>query len=144
MKLRFQSDADVNPAIGRGLIRQAPEIDWRPAYPFIPDHTPDPDVLRLAAEDGRVLHVITRCGDDAQHFAGFVATQFSPGVIFIPPGTTTGDAIERLVIAWLSWSAEEIKNQIWWFRSKAGLAERQNAPGFIDYFCEEQDMEGSI
>jgi hypothetical protein len=48
------------------------------------------------------------------HFAGFVATHSSPGVILIPPNTSVGGAIEKLLIAWLTWTAEEIENQIWW------------------------------
>jgi hypothetical protein len=113
VRIRFQADADLNPAIGRGLIRQAPEIDWRPAQRFIPAGTPDPHVLRLAAEDGRVL-VSRDVATMPSHFAAFVSTRSSPGVILIPPNATVGGAIEKLLIAWLTWTAEDIENQIWW------------------------------
>jgi hypothetical protein len=36
------------------------------------------------------------------HFAAFVATRSSPGVILIPPNATVGGAIEKLLIAWLT------------------------------------------
>lgn len=48
------------------------------------------------------------------HFAAFVATRPSPGVILIPSRVTVGEAIERLLVLWMSWSAEDIENQIWW------------------------------
>ena len=55
MKIRFQADADLDPDVGRGLIRRETRIEWRPAEGFIPDATPDSEVLRLAAAAGRVL-----------------------------------------------------------------------------------------
>jgi len=103
----------LNPAVGRGLLRREPAIDWRPAQRFIPDATPDPEVLGFAADEGRVL--VTRdVTTIPRHFAIFVATHSSPGVILIPPNVTVGDAIERLLMTWLSWAAEDIENQIWW------------------------------
>ena len=53
LSLRFQADADLNPAIGRGLRRREPSLDFRSASGVIPDHTPDPEVLRIAAEARR-------------------------------------------------------------------------------------------
>ncbi|MGP8247397.1 MAG: DUF5615 family PIN-like protein [Bryobacteraceae bacterium] len=55
MSFRFQADADLNPEIGRGLRRREPSIDFRAAAGLIADGTPDAEVLRIAAEDGRVL-----------------------------------------------------------------------------------------
>lgn len=113
MTIRFQADADLNPAIGRGLVRQQPRIDWRPARGVIADATHDADVLALAADAGRVLvscdvHTMPR------HFATFVASRSSPGAILIPPETGVTEAIDRLLVAWLSWTAEELENQMWW------------------------------
>lgn len=116
MKIRFQSDADLNPAIARGLVRREPAIDWRPAQRFIPDATPDPEVLQLAADDGRVL-VPRDAKTMPRHFAEFVATHFSPGLILVPVSVTIGEAIEELPVMWLSWGAEDIHNQLWWLRS---------------------------
>jgi predicted nuclease of predicted toxin-antitoxin system len=113
LKIRFQADADLNPAIGRGLLRREPTIDWRAAQAFIADATPDREVLRLAADDGRVL-VSRDVSTMPRHFAAFIASRLSPGVILIPPEAAVGEAIERLLLVWLSWGAEEIENQIWW------------------------------
>lgn len=37
------------------LVRREPAIEWRPARKLIPDAAPDPEVLRFAPDDGRVL-----------------------------------------------------------------------------------------
>jgi len=113
VKIRFQADADIDPDIGRGLRRQAITIDWRSAQGIIADATPDQDVLELAANDGRVL-VSGDVTTMPLHFAAFVATRSSPGVILIPPRATVGEAIERLLMVWLSWAAEDIETQVWW------------------------------
>jgi predicted nuclease of predicted toxin-antitoxin system len=113
VKIGFQADADLDPDVGRGLIRQETRIEWRAAQGFIPDATPDSEVLRLAAAAGRVL-VSRDVRTIPRHFAAFIASYHSPGVILIPPGTSVGDAIEKLLIGWLSWTVEDIENQIRW------------------------------
>lgn len=55
MKIAFQADADLNPEIARALRRREPAVDFRGARGVIPDGTPDLEVLRIAAEAGRVL-----------------------------------------------------------------------------------------
>jgi hypothetical protein len=86
-------------------------MDWRPAQKFIPDATPDLDVLQFAADDGRVL-VSRDVSTIPHHFAAFTGARPSPGVVLIPPETAIGDVIERLL--WLSWTAEDMANQIRW------------------------------
>jgi Flp pilus assembly CpaE family ATPase len=93
LRVTFQADADVNPDIERGLRRRERMIDFRGARGVIPDRTPDLEVLRIAANAGRVLvsrDVRTMPG----HFSHFVAEQESPGLLLIPSSKTTGEAIE--------------------------------------------------
>jgi predicted nuclease of predicted toxin-antitoxin system len=113
VKIRFQADADLDPDVGRGLVRRETTIDWRPAQGFIPDATPDSEVLLLASDAGRVL-VSRDIRTIPNHFAAFIAVNRSPGVILIPAGTSVGEAIEKLLIAWISWTAADIENQIRW------------------------------
>jgi predicted nuclease of predicted toxin-antitoxin system len=108
VRIQFQADANLNPAIGRGLVRREPAINWRPAQSVISDATPDIEVLRLAAEDGRVL-VSRDVSTIPAHFAMFIASQSSPGVILIPPYRAVAEVIDRLLVAWLSWTAEDIE-----------------------------------
>jgi hypothetical protein len=70
-------------------------------------------VLRLAVHAERVL-VSRDIGTMPGHFARLIAANRSPGVILIPPAIPIGVAIEKLLIAWLFWSAEDLENQIWW------------------------------
>jgi hypothetical protein len=72
----------------------------------------DPDVLGLAAEAGRVL--VTNDLRMPKHFSGFVAVRDSPGLLLVPPRMSIRETIERLFLCWLSWTAEEMRNQIRW------------------------------
>lgn len=74
---------------------------------------PDPDVLLLAAIDGRVL-VTSDVLTMPRHFAAFILSHNSPGLILVPSNLSIGETIEGLLVAWCSWTAEEIRNQIRW------------------------------
>jgi hypothetical protein len=113
LKIRFQADADIDPAIRKGLLRREPSISFRPATGIIPDGTLDPDVLRIAAEDGRVL-VSGDLRTMSVHFRGFVATRDSPGVLLIPSSRSIGAAIEGLLFIWLNWTPEDLHNRVQW------------------------------
>jgi Domain of unknown function (DUF5615) len=113
LRLRFQADANVDPAVVRGLKRREPAIDFREAAGTIPDGTPDSEVLRIAAEEGRVLvsgDVATLPG----HFARFVAEHDSPGLVLIPSRRSIGEVIEGIMVVWLNWSPEELRNRARW------------------------------
>ena len=113
MRITFQADADLDPDIGRGLRRREPSLDFRHAADIIPDGTPDAEVLRAAADAGRVL--VTRdIRTMRAHFQAFVAERESPGVLLIPSSRTTGAAIEGLLMVWLTWTPEDLRNQLWW------------------------------
>lgn len=113
MKLRFQADADIDPDIRKGLLRREPAIDFRPAAGVIPDGTLDPEVLALAANDDRVL-VSGDLRTMGVHFQDFVSTRESPGVLLIPSSRSIGAAIEGLLLAWLNWTPEDLRNRISW------------------------------
>jgi hypothetical protein len=72
-------------------------LDFRAAAGVLPDSTPDPDVLQIAAEAGRVLVTrdITTMPD---HFERFVAERESPGLLLIPSCRPIGAVIEGLLM----------------------------------------------
>jgi hypothetical protein len=111
LKIRFQADADID--IRKGLLLRAPSIDFRPAAGTIPDGTLDAEVLRIAAEDGRVL-VSGDLRTMRNHFHGFAATHDSPGVLLIPSSRSIGAAIEGLVFVWLTWTPDDLHNRVQW------------------------------
>ena len=113
MGIIFQADADLDPDIGRELRRREPSLDFRLSADIIPDGTPDARVLHVAAEAGRVL--VTRDVRTMRvHFQGFIAERESPGVLLIPSSRSTGAAIEGLLMVWLTWTPEDLRNQIRW------------------------------
>ena len=113
MKIRFQADADIDPDIRKGLLRREPSIDFQPAAGTIRDGILDPEVLRIAAEDGRVL-VSGDLRTMRVHFHRFVATRPSPGVLLIPASRSIGAAIEGLLFVWLNWTAEDLRDRVVW------------------------------
>jgi hypothetical protein len=113
LKITFQADANLKPAIEQGLRRREPAIDFRGAKGIYSDGTPDPEVLRIAAEAGRVL-VTGDLRTMATHSKEFVAEYDSPGVLLISSNRTIGQTIDALITFWLDWSAEEVRNQIRW------------------------------
>jgi hypothetical protein len=113
LRLRFQADADLNPEIGHGLRRREPALDFRAAAGVVPDGTLDPEVLQIAADASRVLvsrDVTTMPG----HFERFIAEHESPGVLLIPSRRSIGAVIEGLLIVWLTWTPEDLRNQVRW------------------------------
>lgn len=118
MKIRFQSDADLNPGVRQGLLLKEPSIDFRQAAGRFPDGTPDHEVLCLAAEDGRVL--VSRDLRTMQvHFLEFVRLHESPGVLLIPSTRSIGAAIEGLLFVWLNWAPEDLHNRVQWLPSQS-------------------------
>ncbi len=119
MKIRFQLDADLNPRIRQGVLLREPSIDFRPAGGTIPDAMPDPEVLRLAADDGRVL-VSRDAHTMIEHFFAFVASNESPGVLIVPSTRSIGAAIEGVLFVWQNWTPDDLRNQAKWlpFRSR--------------------------
>ena len=113
MKITFQADADLDPDIGRGLRRKEPAVDFRGAAGVIPDGTPDATVLQVAANAGRVL-VTGDVRTMRVHLESFVMRRDSPGVLLIPSSRSIGAAIEGLLIVWLTWTPDELRNQARW------------------------------
>ena len=112
MKLRFQADNDLDQRIVVAARRIDPAVDFRTAAAAGLHHVPDPEVLALAAADGRVLVSHDRRTLPG-HFAEFVATQTSPGLIVVSRKLAVGRAAELLHLLWAASEAEEYVNVIY-------------------------------
>jgi Domain of unknown function (DUF5615) len=55
VKVRFQADNDLRRAIVRGVVRSEAQIDFNSAQAARLDGVPDPEVLALSADAGRIL-----------------------------------------------------------------------------------------
>lgn len=113
MRVRFQADADLDGRILRGLRRVAPEIDIRTATDAGLAGLEDPEVLRIAADSGRILVSQDRRTMPA-HFARFSATVESAGVILLREAISISTAIEELILIWSASEAEEWKDRLVW------------------------------
>jgi hypothetical protein len=68
-------------------------------------------VLRIAAESGRVLVSHDRKTMPA-HFARFLKSRSSPGVIIVAQDLDVGAAVEDLLLIWAASEAEEWRDQL--------------------------------
>ncbi len=113
MRIRFQADADLDGRIIRALKRKSLDIDIRPAADAGFAGLKDPEVLRLSAETGRILVSQDRRTMPA-HFAEFVATAHSSGLILLREAASIGVVVEELALIWTASEAEEWINRLAW------------------------------
>ncbi len=110
----FQADADLHFDIVLGVLRRQPAIDFQSAQERLRDGTPDGEVLRIAATEGRILvshDVSTRPSE----FRRFLASQeYSPGLLLIPKTVSIGTAIEELVLLWAASTPADWRNRPSW------------------------------
>ena len=113
MRIRFQADADLDGRILRGLRRIAPELDMQTAAEAGLAALEDAEVLRLAAEAGRILISQDRSTMPG-HFQHFVSRSQSPGVMLLRARVPIALAIEELLLIWAASEAEEWINRLIW------------------------------
>jgi hypothetical protein len=111
MKVRFQADADLHHAIVAATVRHEPGVDFQTASTAGLRGVKDPQVLSLAAQEGRILvtHDQTTM---PHHFAEFITQQVSAGVLIIPQHVPVAAAMEELILIWVASEAEEWVNRI--------------------------------
>ncbi len=111
MKVRFQGDYDFNGIIIRALLRIQPAIDFQSGHDAGLEGVPDTQVLAMAASEGRVLVSHDR-RSMPNHFADFIATQTSPGLIMVSQDFPIHEAVEELLLIWEASEADEYVNRI--------------------------------
>lgn len=113
MRIRFQADADLDGRVIRGLKRRSQDVDIRSSAQAGLTGLEDPEVLRLAAEAGRILVSQDRRTMPG-HFAEHVAMRKSPGVILLREEVSIAVAIDELMLVWAASEAEEWINRLVW------------------------------
>jgi Domain of unknown function (DUF5615) len=106
VNVRYQADADLNQAIVTGVLRRDPTIDFQTALVAGLEGVKDPDVLAIAAQQGRVLVSHDRKTMPTE-FAQFIIHQQSAGVIIVSQRLPMDVIIEELLLIWALSSAEE-------------------------------------
>ena len=111
MAVRFQADADLSQIIVAAVLRRAPEVDFRTAHAGDLGGLNDLEVLEVAAREGRIL-VTHDSRTMPNHFAEFVGSQESAGVIVTPQNLAIHEVMEELVLIWTATTPEEWTNRI--------------------------------
>ena len=102
MKVRFQAGADLNQIIVLAAIRQEPRLDFLTADAADLAGRKDPEVLAIAAREGRVL-VSHDQKTMPRHFADFVLHTSCPGVLIIPQHLSVAAAVHEWILLRNCW-----------------------------------------
>jgi len=114
VKCRFQADNDLRSSIRAGVLRREPSIDFASAAAGRLDAIADPEVLSLAAVQGRIL-ISHDENSMPGHFTEYLnAGNHSPGVLMVPQGAPVGRVIESIVLIWMASDAAEWIDRIAW------------------------------
>lgn len=111
MTIRYQADADLNQAIVTGVLRREPTIDFQTAFAAGLEGVKDPEVLAIAAQQGRILVSHDRRTMPLE-FATFITSCQSSGVIIVSRKLSIEVVIEELLLICAASSAEEWLNRI--------------------------------
>ena len=111
MKVRYLADNDLRKSIVRGTVRREPRIDFRSRSPHVWTTYPTPEVLALAAREGRML-VSHDFQTMPHHFRQFTQHQSSPAVLLIRQDMPVGDAIDRLLLIWEASEPDEWEDRL--------------------------------
>jgi Domain of unknown function (DUF5615) len=111
MKVLYQADNDLRKAIVRGAVRREPQMDFRSAQAARLDGVPDPEVLALAADEGRIL-VSHDFQTMPKHFRRYTRRRRSPGALLVRQDLPVGEAIETLLLIWEASEADEWVNRL--------------------------------
>jgi hypothetical protein len=113
-KIRFQADNDLRSSIRAAVVRREPAIDFQSARDAKLDGVPDPRVLQMAMEQGRIL-VSHDVNSMPVHFGRFLAEgHHSPGLFLVHQEAPTALVVESLLLIWLASEAEEWVDGIRW------------------------------
>ncbi|MCB0204886.1 MAG: DUF5615 family PIN-like protein [Anaerolineae bacterium] len=110
-RIRFQADADLNEIIVKATLRLEPSIDFQTAHTAGLAGMDDPDVLRLAAEQGRLLVSHDRRTIPA-HFGQFILSGRSSGLLIVSQKLQVSQVAEDLLLIWSASKPEEWVNQL--------------------------------
>ena len=89
-------------------------MDFQSAVAARLDGIPDPEVLRVAMVQGRIL-ISHDENSMPGHFADFLnAGNHSPGVLIVPQGAPVGRVIESILLVWIATEANEWVDRIAW------------------------------
>lgn len=105
--------ADLDARIIRGVRRRQPDVDFQTAADGGVLSHPDAEVLRIAADAGRIL-VSHDQRAMPNHFERFVGRMNSAGLITVPKRLPIGAAIDEVLLIWAATEVDEWRNRLVW------------------------------
>ncbi|HEV7645157.1 MAG TPA: DUF5615 family PIN-like protein [Pyrinomonadaceae bacterium] len=111
MKIKFQADVNLKIQIIRAVKRLEPGIDFKTALEADLNNKSDAEVLRIAADEGRIIVSHDR-KTMPYYFTEFIQKTKSPGIIIIGQNKNTQRVADDIALIWWTGEAEELVNQI--------------------------------
>jgi hypothetical protein len=113
VSFRFLADENIDSDIVQGLRSREPAIDILDVKTAGLRRASDPDLLEIAAEQGRILITYDRNTVTRHFYDRLAAGKSSPGVFIVPKGPgRIGDAIEWLLLVWGASHPDEWRDRI--------------------------------
>jgi hypothetical protein len=111
LSIRFQADNDLKFAIVKAVRKREPAIDFASALESGLDGVSDPELLKRAARDNRILVSHDR-RTMLNHFRNHLAAgKHSPGLIIVAQGTAIGSIIEGIILFWAATDSQDWRDQ---------------------------------
>jgi hypothetical protein len=110
--IRFQADADLHFGLVKAVRLREPAIDFASASDSKLAGLSDPEVLEIAAQQGRILVTHDR-RTMVDHFrARLLEGLSSPGVFLVNQSAGIGEVAEAIITVWVASESVEWVNQL--------------------------------
>jgi len=110
--IRFQADADIRAQIVAAVREREPTIDFASAIDSNLQGLSDPEVLDIAANQGRILVTHDRRTMPDFFRRRLEAGESSPGLFLVSQFAPLGPVVEALVLVWAASDPAEWRNQV--------------------------------
>jgi predicted nuclease of predicted toxin-antitoxin system len=110
--LRLATDADVDGAITRGLLRRLPEINLVTVQDVLPEGAPDQQILAWAAVENRIVVTNDRSTMTDLASERVAAGEPVPGLIVVSRLQSIGSAIDDILLIVELMPEDEIRDRV--------------------------------
>jgi hypothetical protein len=119
VSIRFLADADLNQAIVTGALERESALDFLTATEAGLQGKEDPEVLELAASQGRILVLHDTSTMPVHFFNRVQSDRKSPRVFLVRQRACVGQVIEVILLIWSASALGEWAGQIHYLPSLA-------------------------
>jgi len=112
LSLRFQADADLKYTIVKAVRQRERSIEFASAGDSGLAGVSDPEILELAAQEGRILVSHDRRTMLAHFRARLEAEKSSPGLFVVSQGAPLQPVVNAIVLTWAASEPSEWRDQV--------------------------------